>query len=169
MVVVDVLAPNRCQGISNYNADSCMRWAQCSRHGIVESYFCSKVNIWNVNCTQATPLICDSRMDVLVKVSKFKRQKMSWPEGDSNPQPSDSCRMLYALRPESCLDANFVVTGRTRGCHINNLSCHHAITTTHSFWYDATPTQHTATHFPHFIKMKSVSTHFNNNQLTFKT
>ena len=28
--------------------------------------------------------------DVLVKVSKFKRQKMYRPEGDSNPQPSDS-------------------------------------------------------------------------------
>ena len=28
------------------------------------------------------------------KLSKFLRQKMCRPEGDSNPQPSDSCRML---------------------------------------------------------------------------
>ena len=38
--------------------------------------FLSKVNIWNVNCVRATVFM----LDVLVKVSKFLRQKMSWPE-----------------------------------------------------------------------------------------
>ena len=56
--------------------------------------FWSKVNIWYVNCAHATAFILDTRTGVLVKVSKFLRQKMSWPEGDSNPQPSDSCQML---------------------------------------------------------------------------
>ena len=46
----------------------------------------SKVNIWYVNCARATAFIFDTRMGVLVKVSKFLRQKMSRPEGDSNPQ-----------------------------------------------------------------------------------
>ena len=54
----------------------------------------SKVNIWNANCVQATAFIFDTPAGVLVKVSKFLRQKMSRPEGDSNPQCSDSCRML---------------------------------------------------------------------------
>ena len=35
-----------------------------------------------------------TRMGVLVKVSKFLRQKMSRPEGDSNPQSLNSCQML---------------------------------------------------------------------------
>ena len=55
--------------------------------------FFKKVNIWNVNCARATAFIFDTRTGVLAKVSKFLRQKMSRPEGDSNPQPSDSCRM----------------------------------------------------------------------------
>ena len=50
--------------------------------------------LWNVNCEWATAFIFYTRTDVLVKVSKFLRQKMSRPERDSNPQPSDSCRML---------------------------------------------------------------------------
>ena len=33
--------------------------------------------------------------DVLVKVSKILRWKMSRPEGDSNPKPSNSCRMPF--------------------------------------------------------------------------
>ena len=57
-------------------------------------FFWSKVHNWNVNCAWATKFIFDTRMDALVKVSKFLRQKISRPEGDSNPQPSDSCRML---------------------------------------------------------------------------
>ena len=57
-------------------------------------YFLSKVNIWNVNYARATAFIFDTRTDVLVKVSKFLRQKMFRPEGDSITQPSDSCRML---------------------------------------------------------------------------
>ena len=43
-------------------------------------YFWSKVNIWNVNCARATALIFDTRTGVLVKVSKFLRQKMSRPD-----------------------------------------------------------------------------------------
>ena len=54
----------------------------------------NKVNIWNVNCARATAFIFDTRTGVLVKVSKFLRQKMSLPEGDLNPQLSDSCWML---------------------------------------------------------------------------
>ena len=57
-------------------------------------YFLIKVNIWNVNCALATTFIFDKRKDVLFKVSKFVRPKMSRPEGDSNPQPSDSCWMF---------------------------------------------------------------------------
>ena len=57
-------------------------------------YFLSKVIISNVNCVRATAFIFDTRTNVLVKLSTFLRQKMSRPEGDSNPQHSDSCRML---------------------------------------------------------------------------
>ena len=42
--------------------------------------FWNKVNIWNVKCARATTFIIDSRTDVLVKVSKIWRQKMSRPE-----------------------------------------------------------------------------------------
>ena len=44
----------------------------------------SKVNIWNVNYARAITLIFDTRTDALLKVSKFLRQKMSRPQGDSN-------------------------------------------------------------------------------------
>ena len=57
----------------------------------------NKVNIGNVNCARATAFIFDTPTDVLVKVSKFLRQKISRPERDSNPQPSDSCRMLLTI------------------------------------------------------------------------
>ena len=53
-------------------------------------YFWSKVNVWTVNCAWATAFIFDTRTDVLVKVSKFLRQKISRPDR----KPSDSCRML---------------------------------------------------------------------------
>ena len=36
----------------------------------------SKVNVWNVNFARAITFIFDTRTDVLVKVSKFLRQKM---------------------------------------------------------------------------------------------
>ena len=68
-------------------------------------YFLSKVNVWNVNCARATAFIFDTRTGVLVKVSKFLRQKMSRPEGNSNPQPSCSCRMLEPIElsgPDIC-------------------------------------------------------------------
>ena len=38
-------------------------------------YFLSKVNIWNVNHARSTAFIFDTRTGVLVKVSKFVRQK----------------------------------------------------------------------------------------------
>ena len=39
-------------------------------------YFWSKVNIWHVNCAWATAFIFNTQGDILVKVSKFLRQKM---------------------------------------------------------------------------------------------
>ena len=39
---------------------------------------------------RATAFIFDTWTGVLVKVSQFLKQKMSRPEGDSNPHPSDS-------------------------------------------------------------------------------
>ena len=60
-------------------------------------YFLSEVNIWNVNCARATAFIFDKGTGVLGKVSKFLRQKISRPEGDSNLQPSDWCRMLKPI------------------------------------------------------------------------
>ena len=48
-------------------------------------YFWSKVNIWNVTCAWTISFIFDTRTGVLGKVSKFLGQKMSRPEGDSNP------------------------------------------------------------------------------------
>ena len=48
-------------------------------------FYWSKVNIWNINCARATAFIFDTRTGVFVKVSKILRQKMSRPEGDSNP------------------------------------------------------------------------------------
>ena len=58
--------------------------------------------MWSV---RATTFIFDSRTDVLVKVSKFLKQKMSRPEGHSNSQSSYSCRMLQPFelsRPDIC-------------------------------------------------------------------
>ena len=52
-------------------------------------YFLSKINIWYVNCARATAFIFGTRTGVLMNVSKFLRQKMSRPEGDSNPQSSE--------------------------------------------------------------------------------
>ena len=69
-------------------------WPSARTTAVQMRYFLCKVNIWYVNCARATAFIFDTRTGVLVKVSKFLRQKMSRPEGDSNPQPSDSCRML---------------------------------------------------------------------------
>ena len=52
-----------------------------------------KVNIWNVNCAQASAFIFDSRTDVLRKVPKFWRQKMSRHQRDSSSQTANSCRI----------------------------------------------------------------------------
>ena len=57
-------------------------------------YFQNKVSIWNINCARATAFIFYTRTGVFVKVSQILRQKMTRPEGDSNPQSSDSCRIL---------------------------------------------------------------------------
>ena len=48
----------------------------------------SNVNIWNANFARATAFINDTRTDVLVKLSKFLRQKMSRSEGDLNWGPN---------------------------------------------------------------------------------
>ena len=68
-------------------------------------YFLNKVKIWNVFCAQATAFIFDTRTGVLVKVSTFLRQKIPRPEGDSNSQSWDSCRMLWPIElsgPGNC-------------------------------------------------------------------
>ena len=41
----------------------CWLWYNC--------YCCSKINIWNVNCTRATTFIFESRTDVLRKCRSF--------------------------------------------------------------------------------------------------
>ena len=87
----------RCNVISHW-LDTFTKWSlrptlgvQSRRwHTFENIHILSKVNIWNVNCAWATALIFDTRTGVLVKMSKFLRQKMSWPKGDLNPQPSDS-------------------------------------------------------------------------------
>ena len=70
------------------------QWGVADKGWIFLNHFLSKLNIWNVNRARATAFIFDTRTGVLEKVSKFLRQKMSRPKRNSNPQPSDSCRML---------------------------------------------------------------------------
>ena len=68
-------------------------------------HFLSKVNMWNASCVRAQTFICDTRTDIIVKVTKCLKQKMSPPEGDSNPQFLDSCRMLQPFElsgPDIC-------------------------------------------------------------------
>ena len=64
-------------------------WTRRLVHGDIarylDRYFLSKVKIWNVNCAQATAFIFNTRTGVLVKVSKFLRQKMYRPGVDANP------------------------------------------------------------------------------------
>ena len=62
-------------------------------------YFWTKVNILNVNCARATAFIFETRTGVRVKVSTFLRQKMSRPEGDSNPNLRITHVMLPVSRP----------------------------------------------------------------------
>ena len=67
-------------------------------------YFCDKVNIWNVNCAWVTAFIFDSRTDAFVKGAE-DFEKMSRLQGDLNPQPSDSRRILYLFElsgPDIC-------------------------------------------------------------------
>ena len=59
--------------------------------------FWSKVNIWNVNCAQATAFIFDTRTDVLMKVWKFLRQKISQPEGEFNPLTFGFMRNVWTM------------------------------------------------------------------------
>ena len=49
------------------------------KYVLVDDFFC-KLNIWNVNYAQATAVIFDSRTNILVKVSKDLRQRMSRPD-----------------------------------------------------------------------------------------
>ena len=60
--------------------------------------FLNKVSIWNVNCARATAFIFDIRTDVLVKVSKYLRQKMSRPEGELEPS---GCHFICHFNPSS--------------------------------------------------------------------
>ena len=48
--------------------------------GGIDIFLC-KVDIWNINCTQAKAFAFDSRSDVLIKVWNFLRQKISRPKG----------------------------------------------------------------------------------------
>ena len=83
----------KCDVISCTNIDKKVsEWPVINWHMYI--YFLSRDNIWNFNCARATAFIFDTRTGVLVKVSKFLKQKMSRPERDSNTQPSDSCRIL---------------------------------------------------------------------------
>ena len=61
------------EGLGDHTEDTYPKWDV----GI----FLIKVSICNVYCVSATALIFDTRTGVLVKVlSKFLRQKMSWPD-----------------------------------------------------------------------------------------
>ena len=72
----------------------------------INKYFLSKVNIWNVKYVRATAFIFDTRTGVLVKVSKFLRQKclhlrgmlvsisLLVPSGQS-PVPKTSSRHVF--------------------------------------------------------------------------
>ena len=96
-------APGYCPNLALAGSEKLLRRRRACGHSphlccftapfyVYVSYvFWSEVNIWNINCARATAFIFDTRTDVLVKVWKFLRKKMSRPEGDSNPQPSDSC------------------------------------------------------------------------------
>ena len=84
-------------------------WAIRARHllsHVVEywlwryRYFWSKDNIWNVNCARVTTFI-DTGTGVLGKVSKSLRQKMSWPEGDSNPQPVKTGEIMVGIEDKT--------------------------------------------------------------------
>ena len=58
-----------------------------------------KVNIWNANCARETAFIFDTSNGCSCEsVNVFETKKMSWPEGDSNSQSSDSCRMLLSYQ-----------------------------------------------------------------------
>ena len=72
--------------------------------------FESNVNIWNVNCARATAFIFDTRTGVLMKVSKFLSQKISRPEGDSNPPTfffMSNALTIWAIRAKHLLSKVF--------------------------------------------------------------
>ena len=62
------------------------------------TYLRRRVNIWTVKCAREQAFILDTRTGVRVKLSTFLREKMSRSEGDSTPQPSDSCECSNHLR-----------------------------------------------------------------------
>ena len=73
-------------------------------------YIWNKVNIWNVNCVRATAFIFDTQTDVLEQVSKFLRQKLSLPEGDSNPPTFEfmpNSLTIWAIRARHLLSHVF--------------------------------------------------------------
>ena len=72
--------------------------ALCFEHWLWRyRYFWSKVNIWNVDCGRTTAFIFDTWTGILVKVSKFLRQKISWPETWGGLEPSTYGFMPNAL------------------------------------------------------------------------
>ena len=84
-------------------------------------YSCSKVNIWNVNSQRATAFIFNSRTDVLVKVSKFLRQKCLDLKGTQTP----NLLMIHAG-----YSRHLSYQGQTIG---NTNS--HSITVVQLYWY----------------------------------
>ena len=95
-----------CQPLEHFmNRYVSVYWKFISTCDIVR-YFCSKVNTWNVNCA----FIYDSRTGVLVKVSKFFRQKnvSTW---DSNPQSfgfMPNALTMWAIRARHLLSHVYI-------------------------------------------------------------
>ena len=78
------------------------------------TYLLSKVNIRFVDCVWATAFISDTTLGSSCESVEVWRQKISRPEGDSNPKTSDSCRMIkkiWAIRARHLLSHVFFNTG----------------------------------------------------------
>ena len=101
--------------------------------------FCCNFNIWVVNSALAKASIFDSGTDVLEKVLKFWRQKLSQPRWDFKPQPLDSCQMPYHLSYQGLKDKLIYIAKK---CDIYSsklildTSTHHMRTVWY-FWYNS--------------------------------
>ena len=72
---------------------------------LYKGYFLSEVNIEMLSMRGQQHSFSTHERMFFMKVSKFLRQKMSRPEGGSNPQPSDLWRMLQSFElsgPDIC-------------------------------------------------------------------